>query len=311
MNCHKCNAPLRPGTKFCTSCGAPVAAPVDNTQPLEHARETPASSAPLNGTAANQGYTGFNQPETAYGQPAPAMSQGQHVQQPAQPMQGQPYQQPGQPMTQPAQPMQGQPMQGQQFQQSGLPYQQQNYQGGMSQDYPYDQPVAPQKKKSAIKLYIIVSAVLAVLLICGVIFWLFSSSKEKPRNWNDENYEEVEMLEEVVPEEVVPEEVIAVETEPEFSDTKPKAQSSGVPYDYTAMVCYRELTPSDLEGCPKKELRLMRNTIYARHGYTFQSPDLQEYFAQFDWYVPTTNVVPEYDMSETELKNIALIKKYE
>jgi|WetSurMetagenome_2_1015567.scaffolds.fasta_scaffold00022_10 hypothetical protein len=35
-----------------------------------------------------------------------------------------------------------------------------------------------------------------------------------------------------------------------------------------------------------KELRLLRNEIYARRGRTFESKDLREYFARFDWYRP-------------------------
>jgi hypothetical protein len=31
-------------------------------------------------------------------------------------------------------------------------------------------------------------------------------------------------------------------------------------------------------------LRFIRNTIYARHGYAFNSIDLQEHFLRFNWY---------------------------
>lgn len=33
-----------------------------------------------------------------------------------------------------------------------------------------------------------------------------------------------------------------------------------------------------------KELDLLKNTIYARHGYIFESSDLREHFEKFDWY---------------------------
>ena len=50
----------------------------------------------------------------------------------------------------------------------------------------------------------------------------------------------------------------------------------------------------DLEGdYTKKELRLMRNTIYAQYGYEFSSPDLKEYFNQFAWYIPDPNLKME------------------
>lgn len=39
----------------------------------------------------------------------------------------------------------------------------------------------------------------------------------------------------------------------------------------------------------KSQLRLMRNEILARHGWRFQSKDLQEYFGAKDWYKPEAN----------------------
>ena len=44
------------------------------------------------------------------------------------------------------------------------------------------------------------------------------------------------------------------------------------------------LTAADLAGKSKEYLRLMRNEIYARHGKTFQSADLQKYFSGKCWY---------------------------
>jgi hypothetical protein len=35
------------------------------------------------------------------------------------------------------------------------------------------------------------------------------------------------------------------------------------------------------------ELRLLRNTIFARYGYRFQSPDLAAHFESFSWYEPS------------------------
>lgn len=72
----------------------------------------------------------------------------------------------------------------------------------------------------------------------------------------------------------------------------------------------RSVTPEDLQGKSKEELRIMRNWIYARHGYIFQSPDLTEYFSKYPWYSPSSkNVTGE--MNKTELQNINIIKSYE
>ena len=40
---------------------------------------------------------------------------------------------------------------------------------------------------------------------------------------------------------------------------------------------------SQLSGA---ELRLLRNTIYARHGFVFKSADLRAYFTKKKWYIP-------------------------
>ena len=39
----------------------------------------------------------------------------------------------------------------------------------------------------------------------------------------------------------------------------------------------------------KEDLRILRNTIYARYGYKFRSKDLNELFSKTDWYSPKVN----------------------
>lgn len=67
----------------------------------------------------------------------------------------------------------------------------------------------------------------------------------------------------------------------------------------------RLLTVEDLEGFTREELRLLRNTIYARHGRVFQSPDLQWYFERRSWYAPqptyTDSVLTENDRANGKL----------
>ncbi len=59
-----------------------------------------------------------------------------------------------------------------------------------------------------------------------------------------------------------------------------------------------------------RELRLMRNEIFARYGYIFKSDDLKEYFGLKKWYNPEKINIDEY-LTEIEKTNIKLIKKYE
>ena len=49
------------------------------------------------------------------------------------------------------------------------------------------------------------------------------------------------------------------------------------------------LNTNYLSRFSKDELRLMRNEILARHGWKFQSKDLQEYFGKQSWYKPVAN----------------------
>lgn len=72
----------------------------------------------------------------------------------------------------------------------------------------------------------------------------------------------------------------------------------------------REMTYDDVKDKSAEELRLMRNYIFARRGYIFESEDLKEYFEQFSWYVPLYyDVTPR--LSEIEKYNVNFIKEFE
>ena len=75
----------------------------------------------------------------------------------------------------------------------------------------------------------------------------------------------------------------------------------------------RKLTINDLYGFNCAELRILRNAIYAYHGYIFKSNDLSYYFSQFDWYYPRFKSEAKVTgmMSKIEKYNIELIKKRE
>jgi hypothetical protein len=62
-----------------------------------------------------------------------------------------------------------------------------------------------------------------------------------------------------------------------------------------------------------EDLRMLRNEIYARHGRVFtsvKSKDLQKYFEAQPWYKPDP-AFKDDQLSETEFKNIAMIKEAE
>lgn len=59
-----------------------------------------------------------------------------------------------------------------------------------------------------------------------------------------------------------------------------------------------------------KMLRIVRNEIWARHGYRFSSADLQEYFNKQSWYKPVDDN-STIELSPLEKMNIAIIKSLE
>jgi hypothetical protein len=75
----------------------------------------------------------------------------------------------------------------------------------------------------------------------------------------------------------------------------------------------RYLNHSDLVGKSSWQLRIMRNEIYARHGFIFQSQDLRDYFGKQSWYSGYTTDAGEVyrSFSAIEKANVDLIKSYE
>lgn len=72
----------------------------------------------------------------------------------------------------------------------------------------------------------------------------------------------------------------------------------------------RPLLPADLEGFSKPALRIWRNAIYARHGRTFKSEDLQALFNEYAWYKPDEEYSDE-KLSDIDRANIKLIQMIE
>ena len=72
----------------------------------------------------------------------------------------------------------------------------------------------------------------------------------------------------------------------------------------------RLLKTGDVENLAPVELALMRNEIFARHGYCFSRKEMRQQFENEDWYIPNTVDIKGF-LTEIEKKNIALIKRYE
>lgn len=72
----------------------------------------------------------------------------------------------------------------------------------------------------------------------------------------------------------------------------------------------KELQVTDLKNLKKLDLEIIRNTIYARHGFTFGKKSVRQFFDFIEWYVPISHNV-EAKLTKLEIKNIALLKRFE
>jgi hypothetical protein len=71
------------------------------------------------------------------------------------------------------------------------------------------------------------------------------------------------------------------------------------------------LKSKDVENMYRADLEVMRNAIYARHGYSFKNPRMRILFDSYvPWYMPLSTDVTGL-LTDVEKKNIELIKRYE
>ncbi|MBK7567735.1 MAG: YARHG domain-containing protein [Bacteroidetes bacterium] len=71
------------------------------------------------------------------------------------------------------------------------------------------------------------------------------------------------------------------------------------------------LKSKDIENMYLADLEVMRNAIYARHGYSFKNRKMRFLFDHaVEWYMPiSTNITN--DLTDIEKQNIELLKRYE
>src|SRR6476620_5848460 len=72
----------------------------------------------------------------------------------------------------------------------------------------------------------------------------------------------------------------------------------------------RVLKPEELRQLSLRDLRLLRNTIYARRGRPFKSSILREHFLGMDWYKVNADYTDKL-LTANDQRNIALIKSVE
>jgi len=71
----------------------------------------------------------------------------------------------------------------------------------------------------------------------------------------------------------------------------------------------QKLTERDLKNLRKLDMEIIKNSVFARHGYSFKKATYRNFFEQTDWYIPVSNNV-DNDLSPMEKENVALLNRF-
>ncbi len=269
MRCNNCNKEFQDGMNFCPHCGEP-AIPV--------AQVDDNATSPIGGN-------------TQYAE------QTQSMQNQQQPYPQQPYQQ------------------------------QQSYQ----QQQPYQQPQQAYQTKSnggGNAKWIVIGLLGGLLIgVAGFLVWMFlikdkpkdepaattaaveqTSGKEEAAQDNSQQPAEPQVQHDTVVVERVVEKPVVVETQAPAPPKNRRAYASASGSGRWPFTSTRYLDPSELYGMSAWDKKIMRNEIYARHGYVFQTRDMINYFNSQPWYTPISRNVR---LSKIEQYNVQLIKSFE
>ncbi|PZP52235.1 MAG: hypothetical protein DI598_01265 [Pseudopedobacter saltans] len=69
------------------------------------------------------------------------------------------------------------------------------------------------------------------------------------------------------------------------------------------------LQESELKNLKKLDLEIIKNTVYARHGYAFKTKGARQFFDFQEWYMPIYDDV-ENQLSKTEQTNIETLNRF-
>ena len=71
----------------------------------------------------------------------------------------------------------------------------------------------------------------------------------------------------------------------------------------------QKLAEKDLKNLRKLDLELIKNSVFARHGYSFKKETFRYFFEQTDWYIPVSDNV-DAELSPMEKENVALLNRF-
>jgi hypothetical protein len=88
-----------------------------------------------------------------------------------------------------------------------------------------------------------------------------------------------------------------------------KLETDSSPLDNPALLD-RPLTTQQLKDMSARDLRLLRNMIYARRGRPFKGKDMREYFSRMEWYKPDPKYT-EARLTRIDHRNIKVVQSVE
>lgn len=71
----------------------------------------------------------------------------------------------------------------------------------------------------------------------------------------------------------------------------------------------QKLAEKDLKNLRKLDLEIIKNAVFARHGYAFKKQTYRNFFEQTDWYIPVSGNVDK-DLTPVEKENVALLNRF-
>ena len=98
-----------------------------------------------------------------------------------------------------------------------------------------------------------------------------------------------------------------------LNEDKKMKENENILDEIIEIVSNRKLSKDDLRDLLPPSIRILRNSIYAKHGYIFKDTTLKDYFNKRTWYSEKTNDMNKIskEFNEIERYNINFIKQYE
>ena len=194
---------------------------------------------------------------------------------------------------------------------------------------------ARKKQSSHFLIVFIVILITLILIASAIIFYILTTKNDEepniPINEEVENTQQLENNNELSNEPGTVQPIVNDENATDYIENNEVDQTeydrnddedndaeipiaepnnSAVYDDYLFSSDKEYITIEYLSTLTKAEIGLIRNEIYARHGYVFETEEYANYFKSKSWYHADPNFDPS-SLSEIELTNVNTILAYE